>query len=98
MREVQVSGLVIRWTVLPGEVVKMVCISGMHTETLEYGYDMITREITYMSLVKDKAFVKGVHAVLRRLSLMEKRTVSTGTGLFRKEVNRRFFTPEFLRD
>jgi hypothetical protein len=96
MRTLQVSGLEIRWTTCPGEV-KVIFISGMHVEVIDYGYDLLTREINHMSLVKDKNFIKGCHAVLRRCGMMEKKTVIE-KGLFKKEVNRRFFTEEFLRD
>ena len=98
MRTLQVSGLEIRWTVSDSNLVTVVFVSGMDIEKIDYKIDNVTGEIHEMSLVRDKGFVKSCHAVLRRMGLMEKKTVSVGQGLFRKEVNRRFFTPEFLRD
>jgi hypothetical protein len=97
MRILHVSGLEIRWTVSESNLVTIVFVSGMDIEKIDYRIDTITGEIHEMSLVKDKSFVKGCHAVLRRMGFMEKKAVIVGQGLFKKEVNRRFFTQAFLR-
>ena len=98
MRTLNVSGLGIRWTVSPSrEEVSIVFLSGMDTDKITYKCDALTGEILEMSPVRDRVFIKGCHAVLRRCGMMEKKTVIE-KGLFKKEVNRRFFTEEFLRD
>ena len=98
MRILNVSGLEIRWIVSPSQdEVAIVFLSGMETDKVIYKCDPITGEIMEMSPVRDKVFIKGCHAVLRRCGLMQKKTVSVGQGLFKKEVNRRFFTQAFLR-
>jgi hypothetical protein len=99
MRILKVSGLEVRWEVKPSQefiYVTIVYISGMDVDKITYKCDLLTFEILEMSLVRNKSFIKGCHAVLRRLGYMEKKTFISGTGLFKKEVNRRFFTKEFI--
>ena len=97
MRTLQVSGLEIRWTVSPSkETVDIVFLSGMIADKVTYKCDPITGEILGMTLVRDRGFIKGCHAVLRGNGLMIKKTVIE--GFFKKEINRRFFTEKFLRD
>jgi hypothetical protein len=98
MRTLKISGLEIRWTVNPSrEEVIIVFLSQMDIDKVLYKTDALTGEILEIAAVKDRAFIKSCHAVLRRCGMMEKKTVIE-KGLFKKEYNRRFFTPEFLRE